>query len=137
MIILVHLLKAKVMPKIFKKLLVAGCWSLASQLSAGQGWEANPEIVQKLSKPGSEFNYYEDKVPEYVLPDILASIKGEEVRTAKEWNSARREEILELFRENVYGRIPSTPYSKKFNVVNEDRNAMGGAATLKQIDIVR
>ncbi|MCK7576874.1 MAG: hypothetical protein MZV65_14035 [Chromatiales bacterium] len=43
---------------------------------------------------------------------------------------------MNSFRENVYGRVPSTHYSKTFTVVNEDMNAMGGAATLKQIDIV-
>jgi len=121
-----------------KKLILTGCLFLVISviMVSGQGWEANPEIVKKLSKPGSEFNYYEDKVPEYILPDILATLKGAEVRTSKEWNSVRRGEILELFRENVFGRVPSTPYSKTFNVVNEDRNAMRGAATLRQIDIV-
>jgi hypothetical protein len=44
--------------------------------------------------------------------------------------------VLELFRENVYGKIPSTPYTKTFKVVNENKNAMGGAATLKQVDII-
>ena len=47
----------------------------------------------------------------------------------------RRLEVLELFRENVYGRVPSTPYTKEFKLVNEDRNAMNGDATLKQVDI--
>ena len=136
MIILIHLLKADKMLQINKKLLVAGAWFLTSQLLVGQGWQANPEIVQKLSKQGSEFNYYEDKVPEYVLPDILSTLNGTEVRTAREWTSVRRGEILELLRENVFGRIPPTKYSKTFKVVNTDRNAMGGAATLKQIDIV-
>jgi len=43
--------------------------------------------------------------------------------------------VLELFRENVYGRVPSTQYSKEFKVINEDKNAMNGNATLKQVDI--
>ena len=51
------------------------------------------------------------------------------------WNKERRPEILELFRKNVYGRVPETPYKKSFKVVNEDKTAMGGNATLKQVDI--
>ena len=51
------------------------------------------------------------------------------------WNKIRRPEILELFRKNVYGRVPETPYEKSFKVVNEDKTAMGGTATLKQVEI--
>ncbi len=47
------------------------------------------------------------------------------------WEKTRRNEILELFRSNVYGRVPSTPYTKSFKVIREDRNAMDGNATLE------
>jgi len=103
--------------------------------ASGQGWEANPAVVERLSKSRSEFNYYESKVPKYLLPSVLANSKGAEIAKPEEWTKVRRGEVLEMFRENVFGRIPETPYSKTFTVVNEDRNAMGGAATLKQIDI--
>jgi len=102
----------------------------------GSGWEASPETVEKLSKSQPAFNYYESKVPSYTLPDPLVAVNGKRVATAKMWTKSRRAEILELFRENVYGRVPSTPYSKSFAVVNLDRNAMNGAATLKQVDII-
>jgi len=104
--------------------------------ASGQGWEADPAVVERLSKSRSEFNYYESKVPKYVLPNVLANSKGAEIAKPKEWTRVRRGEVLEMFRKNVFGRIPATPYSKTFTVVNEDRNAMGGAATLKQIDIL-
>ena len=51
------------------------------------------------------------------------------------WEESRRNEILELFRTNVYGRVPSTEYTKSFKLINEDKNAMGGDATLRQVDI--
>jgi hypothetical protein len=101
----------------------------------GTGWQASQETVEKLSKSGSEFNYYEEKVPSYKLPELLVNSKGEVTTEPEEWSKVRREEVIELFRENVFGRIPSTPYTKTFTVINEDRNAMGGNATLKQIDI--
>ena len=110
---------------------------LSAGLSAqtDQSWKASEETVEKLTKSRPEFNYYENKVPSYTLPDPLLTLSGKKVTSPKQWKKVRRPEILELFRENVYGRIPETPYTKSFRVVNEDKNAMGGAATLKQVDI--
>jgi hypothetical protein len=100
-----------------------------------EGWHASPATVERLSKNRTEFNYYEEKVPAYTLPDPLTTIGGKKVKSPGLWKNLRREEILELFRENVYGRVPETAYSKAFNTVNQDKNAMNGAATLKQVDI--
>jgi len=100
-----------------------------------EGWQASKETVERLSKNQPQFNYYEEKVPDYILPDPLITNNGKKVTSPRLWRKVRRQEILELFRENVYGRVPSTPYEKSFTIVNEDRNAMDGAATLKQVDI--
>ncbi len=98
-------------------------------------WQPSKETVDRLTKNQPEFNYFEEKVPPYKLPEVLSSPKGTKVKNAGTWEKNRRNEILELFRENVYGRVPSTPYEKTFTLINEDKNSMGGAATLKQIDI--
>jgi hypothetical protein len=111
---------------------------MGSSIVSGQGnetWQSSKKTVERLSKSRSEFNYYEEKVPHYVLPDVLANSKGTEITKPKEWTKIRRQEVLELFTENVYGRVPSTPYTKTFTIVNEDKNAMGGTATLKQVNI--
>jgi len=100
-----------------------------------QGWRASDQTVERLSKARPETNYYEDKVPEYILPDPLITLSGKKVTTARLWNNERRQEILELFRENVYGRVPETSYQKSSKVVKEDRDAIGGTATLKLVDI--
>ena len=71
----------------------------------------------------------------YTLPDPLISQAGRKITTAAEWEKSRRPEVLELFREHVYGRMPTTPYRQTFTVVNENPRAMNGAATLKQIAI--
>jgi hypothetical protein len=102
---------------------------------AQKGWQASPETAEKLSKSRPEFNYYEEKVPLYTLPDVLVTSAGKKITSAKEWTKVRRQEVLELFSENVYGKVPATPYNKSFKLVNEDMNAMNGAATLKQVDI--
>jgi len=102
---------------------------------AAKSWKASRETVERLSKNQMEFNYYEEKVPSYVLPEVLTTSKGKKIKNARMWEKIRRNEILELFRENVYGRVPTTPYTKSFRLVKEDKNAMGGDATLKQVDI--
>lgn len=73
--------------------------------------------------------------PAYQLPDPLTAADGRKIATAEDWQKIRRPEILELFRKEVYGRVPSTPYQQTFKVVNLDPKAMGGAATLKQVEI--
>jgi hypothetical protein len=101
----------------------------------GEGWKASRETEERLSKSQPEFNYYEEKVPAFTIPEVLTDASGNKITSAKVWTKSRRPELLRIFRENVYGRIPETLYSKSFEVVNTDENAMGGAATLKQVDI--
>ena len=74
-------------------------------------------------------------MPAYTVPDLLTAADGRKIATADDWQKIRREEVLELFRKYVYGRVPATPYQKSFQVVHEDPMAMGGAATLKQVDV--
>lgn len=71
----------------------------------------------------------------YTLPDPLVTRDGRKITTADAWMKTRRPEVLELFREHVYGRVPATPYQTSFKVVKEDRNAMDGVATLKLVEI--
>ena len=74
-------------------------------------------------------------IAERRLPDALAFNSGEKVSSPAQWE-ARREEILELFRANVYGRAPlERPPVLSFRVEHQDARAMGGAATLKQVAI--
>ena len=105
------------------------------QAQINESWRASKETVEKLSKDRSEFNYYEEKVPSYTLPDILTTLDMKKVTAPQAWTKIRRGEILELLRKNVFGRVPETPYEKSFKVVNTDKNAISGAATLKQVDI--
>jgi hypothetical protein len=104
--------------------------SLLSQ--SGQGWKADPATVEKLSKSQPDINYYEEKVPQYKLPEILINSEGSKIQSSGDWEQNRRQEVLELFRENIYGRIPSTPYTKSYRVVNEDKSAIGGAALARR-----
>lgn len=112
------------------------CHTINLSAQPAEGWKASKETVERLSKPGAEFNYYEEKVPVYILPDVFKSIDGRKMSSTSQWENIRRNEILELFRTNVFGRVPETPYQKSFKVVSSDKNAMNGAATLKQVEIL-
>ncbi len=69
------------------------------------------------------------------LPDALTLNAGTQVTRPAQW-PARRQELLELFRTNIYGRAPlGRPADLKFRVEYSDAKAMDGAATLKQIAI--
>jgi predicted phosphodiesterase len=96
-------------------------------------WQANPEVVRRVSQQQAGFNYDEAQVGSYTLPDPLATSAGR-VRSADEWRK-RRAEILELFRANVYGRGPSIGWHGPFEVIAEDLAAMSGTATLKRVVI--
>jgi hypothetical protein len=79
-------------------------------------------------------NYDESKVGGYTLPDPLIFNNGSAVRSARDWKR-RREEILELFAANVYGRSPKPPKHISFDVFDTDRTALGGKAIRKQVTI--
>ncbi len=84
------------------------------------------------SPPG---NYDESKVGTYTLPDPLVMNNGQRVRSAKEWTTRRRPEILELFATNVYGHSPQAPKETKYEIFDVDEHALGGKAIRKQITV--
>lgn len=98
-----------------------------------KGWKASAQIVENLSKKNSGFNYYEDKVPNYSLPVILTSNDGVEIASSDQWNKIRRPEIIELFRKNIYGRIPDTKFTETFKLLSLNSNVFEGTATQKEI----
>ncbi len=82
------------------------------------------------------FNYDEDKVPSYTLPDPLVASDGSAVTTSSQWTKQRRGEVLEAFRTSVYGRSPGKPVDMKFEVVEQAGEALDGKAVRRQVDIV-
>lgn len=130
-------MRLKISLLLVKTVLVLFLCFFIGPLSAqtASGWQASKETVEKLSKSRSEFNYYEEKVPSFILPEVLTANNGRVISTKGDWMKIRRPEILELFRTNVFGRVPTTPYKMDFKIINEDPKAINGAATLKQVDI--
>ena len=81
-----------------------------------------------------EVNYEESKVPAYTLPDLLIRADGTKITRPKEWKK-RRQEILWLFREHVYGVSPQKPEALRFELRSVDRNALNGTATRKEVRV--
>ncbi len=52
------------------------------------------------------FNYDESKVPSYTLPELLVMRDGTKVTKPEQW-PARRKEILELYKDQVFGQMPA------------------------------
>ena len=78
-------------------------------------------------------NYDEAKVPKYELPDPLTMRDGTKVESASDWIEKRRPEMLELFREHVYGRSPERPSGLKFKVIQNDATALDGRAIRREV----
>lgn len=80
-------------------------------------------------------NYDESKVGNYTLPDPLMHENQKKVASIKDWENTRRPEILHLFDEHVYGKMPQSFDKIDFKVVNQDKKAMSGKATLKEVEV--
>ena len=78
-------------------------------------------------------NYDEAKVPKYELPDPLTMQDGTKVKSASNWIEKRRPEVLELFREHVYGHSPKRPRGLKFKVIQNDTTALEGQAIRREV----
>lgn len=80
-------------------------------------------------------NHDESLIPVYTLPEPLRMEDGSAVTDAAQW-TARRAELLELLARHQYGFAPVAPVTVVGRVLSEDADALGGAATLKQVEVV-
>ncbi|MBL9114740.1 MAG: acetylxylan esterase [Verrucomicrobiaceae bacterium] len=73
-------------------------------------------------------NYDETKVGKDPLPPLMAASDGSKVETADDWKSKRRGEILELFRNHVFGYTPAIGSDLKVEVTEKKDGALQGMA---------
>ncbi len=99
---------------------------------------AGLEMTDTDALKAQDVNYDESKVPAYKLPDPLVGLSGNQVTDSDSWNK-RREEILGLFREHVYGVMPegrvvtqsTVTQSVKVNLPGSDTAAILREVTLE------
>jgi hypothetical protein len=90
-------------------------------------------FVTVLAFSQQNANYDESKVPSYVLPELLKCENGESVTTVEQWENKRRPELLDLFGRHMYGTIPAEKINVSYDIISENREALGGKATSKQV----
>jgi hypothetical protein len=93
-----------------------------------------PANVERI-KAGIPVNYDEALVGTYTLPDPLVMLNGKKVKNANTWYKKRRPEILNLFYEFQYGKIPEPPKDMSFNVFDKGTLALDGKAIRKQVTV--
>jgi len=78
------------------------------------------------------YNYEESKAGTYNLPELLTAASGQQIIDRTSWEKIRRPEILQLYTDQVYGRIPGKPAGMRFHTVSTD----AVAPIRKEIDII-
>jgi dienelactone hydrolase len=62
-------------------------------------------------------------------------LDGRRVTTREQWFNDRRPELKRLFQHYMYGFLPPAPRDVTSNLKREDRGALGGKATLKEVTV--
>jgi len=108
---------------------------------AGLGLALAGGLVMAMSQEASaqrpKTNYDEGAVGTLSLPDPLRTEEGRAVTSAELWSKTRRPELLRLFESQVYGKTPkpSQPIQPTYEVISEDREALGGKAVRREVSI--
>lgn len=92
---------------------------------------------ENLAKTSAGFpvNYEEDSVGTYTLPALLTLSNGQPVTSAKTWTEKRRPELLKLFEEIEYGKMPAPPTALHFNAFDKGTPVLNGKALRKQVTV--
>ena len=93
--------------------------------------------AQESKELDGDVLYDEAKLPHYDLPPLLTTAEGETVTSPEHWKRIRRPQILSLFSNLVYGRLPTpdSPIKTEYEVVEVDPAFMNGKATRKDVAI--
>ncbi len=94
-------------------------------------------LAREAKEYDGDVHYDESRLPHYDLPPLLVTGQGKEVKTPEDWFRVRRPEILSLFSNLIYGRVPApaSPLETTFEVVKIDPQFMEGKATRKDVKI--
>ena len=91
-------------------------------------------LCVSLGAQSQGINYDESKVPAYELPDPLVFSNGKAVKNKRQWKK-RRAEIMELFRDQMYGREPEVPKNLGFEVTKVVPDVFDGLGTMKEVKV--
>jgi len=99
----------------------------------------NPSINGQNPKPdtvaGIPVNYDESLSGSYTLPDPLLFPGGKVVGSASQWTKKRRPQILKMFEEFQFGKVPVPPGKLSFKIFDPGTSALNGTAIREQVTI--
>ncbi len=95
-------------------------------------------IVLSVAMPciAENFPAFADLPSRPEMPDPLVMLDGSIITNKADWFSKRRPELKGLFEHYMYGKAPAAPEKLNATIDREDKNALGGKATLKEIRLV-
>ena len=95
--------------------------------------DIEPDVT--LLAAGKPFPDPDKLTPNANFPDPLVSMLGVPIASRDAWVKDRAPELRRLFQHYMYGQMPARPASFDAKVVREDKAALGGKATLREIDV--
>jgi hypothetical protein len=113
-------------------------WWVSSRVSLAAVLSVAAVIVQPASRAQQiPINLDEAKVTPYTLPDPLVKADGRKVATPEEWLNERRPELVRIFEDQIYGKVPRPPQPiwPTFHIYSQDKEALGGKAIRREITI--
>lgn len=90
--------------------------------------------AQQDTIAGIPVNYDESRIGSYHLPDPLVFKNGKAVVNEAEWTSKRRPEIVALFENEQFGKVPARP-ARKAVPFDPGTPAFNGKAVRKQVTL--
>ena len=107
-----------------RKITAADYADMLAKVGVGQPREGRQPNNPDESKHPNYDELTANPYPFY--PDPLVTESGKKVTTAKMWRKVRRPELVKLFEDHVYGRIPDDVPNVKWEVVNEEKKEFAG-----------
>ncbi len=83
-----------------------------------------------------EVNYNEAAIPPYTLPEVMRCQDGSEVKTVADWEKKRRPELLQLFKDVMYGEMLPMPDAVKYETIAAPVKVFGGLGFRREIRII-
>jgi hypothetical protein len=104
----------------------------AALLAGSLAMASTSLTVYAQNRPG--INYDEAKAGGIPNLDPLTAADGTKITTKEQWLEKRKPELMKLFESEVYGKTPGgAPKALRVTVQAEDKNALGGKATMRRI----
>ncbi len=103
--------KTRIPPTFLKTFLIPGIFFITCSLCSAQKKEP------PKTSAGFPVNYDEELAKNYVLPDVLTTLDGVKVSDVKTWEEKRRPELVHLFEEIQFGKMPPAPDFLSFKLL--------------------